>query len=642
MRKSVFLIAFSLIASSIIAQNSDPTIMTINGKDIKKSEFEYIYNKNKQQQVEQKTLEEYLDMFKDYKLKVFEAEANGIDTTAAFISELQGYRNQLAQPYLVDQEADEKLAKEAYARLQENVEVAHILFTIDEENPQKTATKAYEKAMSVKKQIDAGADFTAMAKKYSEDPSVARNNGYLGYIKGFMTVYPFEQAAFTTEVGTVSEPVLSRFGYHLVKVISRRTDPGEVLTAHVMVMLPTSMTPTEEAAKEAKIREAYSKLQAGASFEDVVQEYSEDPGTRETGGKMRWISTGRIVKEYEDVAFSLQVGEISEPFKTQFGWHIVTVLEKRGVKPYAEMQKEIMRRIAREDRAGNGRETLIAKLKEEYNYNFNGEKMSQLKELAITLGDGFQNAISADNETLFTLAGKNYKVSDYAEYYATNKQVQDLDIEKYLIESVDEYINYEVIAYENSILEDKYPDFRNLYNEYRDGMLLFEISNREVWDKASKDEKGLKKFFKKNKRQYSWSEPRFKGIVVQCSNDSIARVAEARLKELDYEESAKVLNKELNTGSERVIKVKRGLFVKGDNEIVDYSVFGGKPYFDEVFPVSFAKGRLLKKGPESYTDVKGQVTSDYQQKLEKDWVKSLDKKYKVEINQEVVSTIETK
>lgn len=642
MRKSIFLLAFSLFASNIIAQNSNPTIMTINGKEIKKSEFEYIYNKNKQQQVEQKTLEEYLDMFKDYKLKVFEAEANGIDTTSAFISELQGYRNQLAQPYLVDQEADEKLAKEAYARLQENVEVAHILFTVDEENPQKTAAKAYEKAMSVKKQIDAGADFTAMAQKYSEDPSVSRNNGYLGYIKGFMTVYPFEQVAFTTEVGAISEPVLSRFGYHLIKVISRRTDPGEVLTAHVMVMLPTSMTPTEEAAKEAKIREAYSKLQAGASFEDVVQEYSEDPGTRDTGGKMRWISTGRIVKEYEDVAFSLQVGEISAPFKTQFGWHIVTVLEKRGVKPYAEMQKDIMRRIAREDRAGNGRETLIAKLKEEYNYNFNGEKMSQLKEVATKLGDGFQNAISADNETLFTLAGKNYKVSDFAEYYAANKKEQDSDIEKYLIESVDEYINYEVIAYENSILEDKYPDFRNLYNEYRDGMLLFEISNREVWDKASKDEKGLKKFFKKNKRQYSWSEPRFKGIVVQCSNDSIARVAEARLKELDYEESAKVLNKELNTGSERVIKVKRGLFVKGDNEIVDYSVFGGKPYFDEVFPVSFAKGRLLKKGPENYTDVKGQVTSDYQQKLEKDWVKSLDKKYKVEINQEVVSTIETK
>lgn len=644
MRKSIFLLAFSLFASNMVAQDSDPTIMTINGKEIKKSEFDYIYNKNKQQQLEQKSLEEYLDMFKDYKLKVIEAEANGIDTTKAFISELQGYRNQIAQAYLVDQEADEKLAREAYARLQENVEAAHILFTIDESNPEKTEAKVYEKALALKKQIDAGADFTEMAKKHSEDPSVARNAGYLGYIKGFMTVYPFEEAAYNTEVGEVSEPVLSRFGYHLIKVISRRTDPGEVLSAHIMVMLPTSMTPAEEKAKEAKIREAYQKLQDGAAFEDIVREYTEDPATRETEGKMRWLSTGRIVKEYEDVAFSLNVGEISEPFKTPFGWHIVKVIEKRGLKSYEEMQKEIMRRIARDDRAGNGRESLIAKLKIEYNYNFNGEKMAQIKELAqkTSLDSTFQVAIASDNETLFTLAGNSYKVSDFAEYFANNKTEQDSKVENVIMRSVDEYIDYAVISYENTQLEAKYPEFRNLYNEYRDGMLLFEISNREVWDKASKDEKGLKKYFKKNRRQYSWNEPHFKGVVVQCKNDSIATLAETRLKELNYDESAKTLNKELNTGSERVISVKRGLFVKGDNGIVDYYVFGAKPYVDETYPVSFAKGRLLKKGPECYTDVKGQVTSDYQQKLEKDWMKKLNQKYKVEINNDVVSTIEEK
>ena len=642
MKKGIFLLAFSLLASNIIAQDNDPTIMTINGKEIKKSEFDYIYNKNKQQQLEQKSLDEYLEMFKDYKLKVMEAEANGIDTTKAFISELEGYRNQIAQGYLVDQEADEKLAREAYNRLQENVEVAHILFTVDENNPAKTEAKAYEKAIALKKQIDAGADFTEMAKKYSEDPSVARNGGYLGYIKGFMTVYPFEEVAFTTKVGEVSEPVLSRFGYHLIKVISRRSDPGEVLTAHIMVMLPTSMTATEEKAKETKIREAYQKLQDGAEFADVVQEYTEDPGTRDTDGKMRWISTGKIVKEYEDVAFSLNVGEISAPFKTPFGWHIVKVLEKRGLKPYEEMQKDIMRRIARDDRAGNGRESLISKLKVEYNYNFNGEKMAQIKELAqkTYLDSTFQKAIASDNETLFTLAGNNYKVSDYADYYAENKLELESKIENTIMRSVDEYINYSVIAYENSQLENKYPDFRNLYNEYRDGMLLFEISNREVWDKASKDEKGLKKYFKKNRRQYSWSEPHFKGVVVQCKNDSIAKLAETMLKDLKYEDSAKVLNKELNTGGERVISVKRGLFVQGDNAIVDYYVFGAKPYIDETFPVSFAKGRLLKKGPENYTDVKGQVTSDYQQKLEKDWMKKLNQKYIVEINYDVVSTIE--
>ena len=428
MRKSALILAISLLVPAlVVSQESDPTIMTINGKEIKKSEFEYIYNKNKQQQLEQKTLDEYLEMFKDYKLKVMEAEANGIDTTQAFISELQGYRNQLAQPYLVDQEADEKLAQEAYARLQENVEVAHILFSVEEGNPNKTQAKAYEKAMAVKKRIDAGADFTEMAKKYSEDPSVARNNGYLGYIKGFMTVYPFEQVAYTTPVGEVSEPVLSRFGYHLIKVMSRRTDPGEVLTAHIMVMLPTSITPDEAKAKEAKIQEAYQKLLNGAAFEDMVQEYTEDPGTRDTDGKMRWISTGRIVKEYEDVAFSLNEGEISAPFKTPFGWHIVKVLEKRGLKPYAEMQKDIMRRIAREDRAGNGKESLIAKLKIDYNYKFYGDKMAQLKELAKStqLSENFQSAISQDNEALFTLNGIKYTVSNFAEYYANSKKPKE-------------------------------------------------------------------------------------------------------------------------------------------------------------------------------------------------------------------------
>ncbi len=645
MRKSALILAISLLVPAlVVSQESDPTIMTINGKEIKKSEFEYIYNKNKQQQLEQKTLDEYLEMFKDYKLKVMEAEANGIDTTQAFISELQGYRNQLAQPYLVDQEADEKLAQEAYARLQENVEVAHILFSVEEGNPNKTQAKAYEKAMAVKKRIDAGADFTEMAKKYSEDPSVARNNGYLGYIKGFMTVYPFEQVAYTTPVGEVSEPVLSRFGYHLIKVMSRRTDPGEVLTAHIMVMLPTSITPDEAKAKEAKIQEAYQKLLNGAAFEDMVQEYTEDPGTRDTDGKMRWISTGRIVKEYEDVAFSLNEGEISAPFKTPFGWHIVKVIEKRGLKPYAEMQKDIMRRIAREDRAGNGKESLIAKLKIDYNYKFYGDKMAQLKELAKStqLNENFQSTISQDNEALFTLNGIKYTVSNFAEYYANSKKPKETDAEKSITESVNDYINYAIIAYENSILEDKYPDFRNLYNEYRDGMLLFEISNREVWDKAAKDEKGLKKYFKKNRRQYSWNEPHFKGIVVQCKNDSVASEAKAMLKNLEYEESATTLNKELNRGSERVIKVKRGLFSYGDTAIVDSYFFGAKPYIDETFPVSFAKGRLLKKGPENYTDVKGQVTSDYQQQLEKDWIKYLNKKYKVEINYNVVSTIEEK
>lgn len=641
---STILLALAFGVVTLSAQNSDPDIMTINGKGIKKSEFEYVYNKNSQQQIEHKTLEEYLQMFKEYKLKVMEAEANGIDTTSAFLSELQGYRKQLAQPYLIDTEVDETLAKEAYARLQENVEVAHILFMIEENNPSKTKEKAYEKAIALKKRLDAGEDFTKLARECSEDPSVSRNDGYLGYIKGFMTVYPFEQAAYTTEVGNITEPVLSRFGYHIIKVMSRRADPGEVLPAHIMVMIPKGATESELKAKEEKIREAYQKLQEGATFEEVVEQYTEDPSTRDTEGKMRWVSTGRTIKEFEDVIFALGKGEISEPFKTPFGWHIAKVVDKRGLQSYEEMHKEIMRRISRDERAGSGRKSLIAKLKVEYNYNFNGDKMSQLKEtLKSSATDSlFANIISTDNATLFTLDGVAYSVADFAEYYSKHLTGKS-ETENSLTSKVDKYIDKAVIEYESSKLADKYPDFRNLYNEYRDGMLLFEISNREVWDKAAQDTKGLKKFFKKNKNKYSWSEPRFKGVVVQCKNDSIAMEAEKRLQKLDYETSATTLNKEMNVGSERVLKAKRGLFEIGDNAVVDYSVFKtGKQVVDETFPVSFAKGKILKKRPESYLDVKGQVTADYQTKLEKDWVEYLNKKYEVVIDYDVVSTIKEK
>ena len=237
---------------ALCAQNpeNDPVLMKVNGKSIKKSEFEYIYKKNNQQQTDSKSLDEYLELFKNYKLKVAEAEACGLDTTRSFRTELAGYRAQLVQPYLVDREMDDRLAKEAYDRLKENVEVSHILFRV---NPGMTETekdKVYQKAKSVLERIRKGEDFEKLAKEYSEDPSVKRNGGYLGYIGGFMTVYPFETAAYTTPVGSVSEPVLSQFGYHLIKVSDRRPDPGERLTAHIMLMLPSNASDEIKKEKE--------------------------------------------------------------------------------------------------------------------------------------------------------------------------------------------------------------------------------------------------------------------------------------------------------------------------------------------------------------------------------------------------------
>lgn len=638
------LAATALFTGMYAADAGDPDIMTINGKGIKKSEFEYIYNKNTQQQIEQKSLQDYLKMFCDYKLKVMEAEAAGIDTTAAFISELAGYRNQLAQPYLVDNVVDETLAMEAYNRLKEDVEVSHILLRVDSDDPEKSKDKVYEKAMNLARRVKKEENFDKLAKEYSEDPSAKKNGGNLGYIKGFMTVYPFETAAYNTKVGEISDPVLSRYGYHVIKVISRRPDPGEVLTAHIMVMLPSDISNEVKKEKEAKIREVYKKLQSGADFNEMVKEFSEDPGTRDTGGVLQWISTGRTVREYEDVAFSLKnPGDLSEPFVTPYGWHIVKLVERRDVKPFEEMRPEIMRRISRDERSNQGEKSLIAKLKVEYGYKFNGSKLEEMKKLAqtVSLSDtSFISTISGDNSVLFSLSDKNYTVADFAKYLNKNKGADKENNIDILNEKVDAFVDRSVISYESSRLADKYSDFRNLMSEYHDGMLLFEISNREVWEKAAKDTKGLQSFFKKNKKGYAWKEPRFKGYAVQCTGDSVAKLVTKKIKKLASDSAVYYLNREFNSDTLRQVKVKRALFALGDNKIVDYYAFHmGKVPVDEDFSVSFVNGKMLKKGPEDYTDIKGQVTADYQNALEKEWVKKLNEKYNVVIHEDVVATI---
>ncbi|MEG2163794.1 MAG: peptidylprolyl isomerase [Bacteroidales bacterium] len=638
------LVATALFTGMYGADAVDPDIITINGKGIKKSEFEYIYNKNTQQQIEQKSLNDYLKMFCNYKLKVMEAEAAGIDTTAAFISELAGYRNQLAQPYLVDNAVDENLAMEAYNRLKENVEVAHILLLVDNENPEKSKAKVYEKALNLAIRARKGESFEKLAAEYSEDPSAKKNSGNLGYIKGFMTVYPFECAAFNTKVGTISDPVLSRYGYHIVKVISRRADPGEVLTAHIMVMLPSDISNEAKKEKESKIREIYGKLQSGADFAEMVKEFSEDPGTRDTEGLLQWISTGRTVQEYENVAFALKnPGDISEPFITPYGWHIVKLVEKRGIKPFEEMRMEIMHRISRDERSAQGQKSLIAKLKTEYSYNLNSDKLAEIKKLAqsISLSDtSFVNAISGDKSVLFTIGAENYTVANFAKYLNENKNSTTKDNIEILNEKIDAFIDYSVISYEDARLNDKYSDFRNLMDEYHDGMLLFEISNREVWDKAAKDTKGLKSFFKKHKKNYAWKEPRFKGYAVQCTNDSVSKLVKRKIKKLASDSAVYKLNKEFNVDTLRHINVKRALFVLGENKVVDYYAFHiGKTPIDDKFPVSFVKGKILKKGPEDYTDIKGQITADYQNELEKSWVEELNEKYNIVIHKDVVATV---
>ena len=642
--KNKWLVAALLAGNSwawVLAADVDPVIMRVNNKDIHKSEFEYIYNKNSQQQIDQKSLDEYVTLFKNYKLKVAEAEALGIDTTSAFKNELAGYRDELAKPYLIDTSVDEQLAREAYERMKEDVEVSHILVGLNARTPEDRAA-ARQKADSILGRIRAGEDFGALAEKYSEDGS-RQNKGYLGFVRGGRTVYPFEKAAFALQPGEVSDVVETQFGYHLIKVHSRRPNPGEFLFAHIMVLVPRNASDEVKAQKESEIRAIYEELKAGADFATLAKERSEDTGSAVRGGELPWVSSGQFVKEFEDAGFALtNKGDITEPVLSPYGWHIIKLLDKRGIKPFEQMRSEIARMMSRDERGSMARTAMVTKLKDEYGFSLDETQKEKLMKLARELGkvdSSYIAAIHNDQSTLFSFEGHTCTVADFAGFLPKGRSVT-INVADYVSAMIGFMVDKEILDYEKGRLEEKYPDFRNLMNEYRDGILLFEVSNREVWEKASLDTEGLQKYFKKNRKKYKWDKPHYKGFLIQCSDDATAQAVKKRLKKLDADSVVVVLAREFNTDSLTHVKVERGLFVEGENAMIDQLVFKGAPAkVDEKLPVAFVWGKLLKKYPEAYTDVRGQVTADYQNYLEKVWVENLNKKFPVEINEDVLKTV---
>lgn len=626
------------ICASAVAQ--DPVLMTINGKDVTKSEFEYIYNKNNKQQVDLKSLDEYMPLFVNYKLKVDAAEQAGIDTTAAFISEFEGYRKELANPYLTDAETEQRLLQEAYEFNCKNVEISHVLISVGQGADDKEYEEARLKAQEVTDKALAGEDFAKLAMQYSEDPGSKDRGGYLGYIKGGRLIYPFEKVAFNMQAGEVSQPVKTRFGYHVIKVHDVRADRGERLCAHIFIMVPKNATPEVDAQKKAEAEAIYNDLLAGADFVTMAREKSNDQANAMNGGELPWISSGDLIKELEDVAYSLEVGAIAPPVRTQFGYHIVRLNNARGVKSYEEMLPELSQRIKRDERANMGRETLINSLKEQYNYKLDEAQVAA----AITLSGAV-----VDSAFLATMASRDIVFATYADKQITSKDIAASLQHRRISPSVssmtvvnneiERIVSRDLLDIEMSNLEVKYPEYRNLLNEYRDGMLLFEISNREVWEKASRDTQGLEKFFKKNKKKYTWDRPHYKGFVVACANDSVAQEVKKLMKKTKADELAALVESTFNSDSLTLVTLERGLYIEGDNAFVDELVFGGAvAQRDEKFPVVFVSGKTLKK-PESYLDVRGKVTADYQEYLEKEWIEKLNKQAKVVIYEDVLKTI---
>lgn len=635
------MVVLSCASLNAFSQDKKATILTIDGEAITLEEFDNIFRKNNRDSViTQQALDDYMQLFINFKLKVKEARALGLDTVTKFKTELEGYRAQLARPYLTDTDVLNELMREGYERLNQEVHASHILIKCDPNASPEDTLKAFNKAMDIRNQILNGSDFSIVAKDRSEDPSAKDNGGDLGYFTAFQMVYPFEDAAYKGNVGDISLPVRTRYGYHIIKIIDKRTARGEIHVAHIMIKEKKEEGGAANA--EAKATEIYQKLLAGEKFEDLSAKFSDDGSSAKKGGELPWFGTNKMVIEFEDASFALKNdGDISKPFKTSYGWHIVKRLGYKPVASYQEMEKEIKGKVSKDQRAEKTKASFITKLKKQYQFTYNQEVANLIAAKADT--NVFSGNLKLKKKelkmVLCTIDGKPYKVAEFQKLLASRMRVKTKQTPaEYVIAEAAAYAENSLLKYEDSKLEGKYDAFRLLMNEYREGILLFELTDQKVWTKAVKDTTGLQAYYNTNKTKYMWPE-RAEVAIYSCANAEVANKVRVMLSE--GADNVKIAN-EINKDTQLNLQVEEGLFAKEDKEILEKITW--KPgisenlnYNDQVVIVLVKN--VVASTPKKLTESKGLVTSDYQSFLEEQWIKELRAKYKFTINQDVLHSI---
>lgn len=646
-RAILVLVIFCFLFNLLYSVEKDTVLLTIDGKNITKSEFLRIYKKNNENAFDSKSIDEYLELFINFKLKVIEAENLGMDTTQDFIDEFEGYKEQLEEPYLLVREFDDSLLNEAYDRMKYDVKVSHILIKVEGSAPPEDTLHAYNKAMEIRERIINGEDFEKVARATSDDPSVKRNGGDLGFFTVFIYPYAFETAAYNQEVGDVSMPVKTRYGYHLIKTTDKREGKGSAKVAHIMVMVPYESSEDSVARARKRIEEIYKKLQDGEDFTELAKNYSDDKRSGRKGGEMRMFTVGKMVPEFEEASFALEnPGDVSDIVQTAYGFHIIKLIEKQPIPTFKEVKDDLRKKIDRDVRSANREIYFINSLKKEYNF----EEFPEVKEdfynyVDSTIYQELKNyKIDAElNKVMFKFDTVEVLQSDFYEFMLNNVYKKPIVSIPALIDGVyDRFVTQTLKEYERSILPYKYPDFKYLLEEYHDGILLFELTDQMVWSKAVEDTIGLKEFYNKNKNNYLWPD-RVLASKFICNNKETAdKVMELLIKNQKKKKMSdeQILNK-INSDT-TLLSIETGKFAKGQDQIIDSlkwekSISSIIEKDDEFIIVQIKD--LVKPEPKSLQESRGLVIADYQEYLEEKWIQELRNKYTIEINQEVLATI---
>ncbi len=528
------LLVIALITGCVASKtNSEQTIVSVDNQPVSVEEFLYVFEKNNiNQNLEQVTEEDirsYLDLFVNFKLKVREAETLGLDQDETFQKELEGYRQQLAQPYLTEQKFIDSLVQLTYERLKYEVNASHLLITVPESATPEDTLVAYQRIANIADKIKAGADFNQLASQVSEDPSAVKNKGNLGYFSAMQMVFDFEQAAYSMDLGEVSKPIRTRFGYHLIKLHDKRPSQGRIQISHILVRTNPGISSGDSTMAAQKAMGVYRLATTpDEDWSKLCRQFSEDLSTRQKGGVLPWIKMGDVanIPAFQSAAFALaEVGAISEPVKTEYGWHIIRLENKQELEPFEELEPRIKSSLSRNSRGDLNRKALVKRLRQENQVVEFGEVLKNITVYAndsLVLGN-WQAPKNIENgaDPILTIESKSFSVSDFLNYVASNQPIRlgQTPAQK-LNSAYGQFVEHNLVEYEKEHLSEKYPEYRMLYQEYREGLLLFQLMEEKVWNKAVEDTTGLSNFFSQNQDRYQW-EPRVDAEIYSASSEEV-------------------------------------------------------------------------------------------------------------------------
>ena len=630
------------------AQNKKNVLLTINSNPIYSSDFTKVFNKNLDLVVEesQKNVAGYLDLFIDYKLKITEAYAQELDKDKQYIKEFKKYQDQLAKKYIYDKRVTSKLVEEAYNRSLEEIDADHILILVSLNDSPKDTLDAFNKIKEARMKAINGQDFTSLVKEYSEEPAAKKTEGKLGYFTAFGMLYPFENSAYETKVGEISEIVRTSFGFHILKINDRRKKKPNINVSHIMIF---SNSYQKVSNPEEKINELYAMIMQGESFENVAKQFSEDKNTGVNGGQLKTFGPGDLkAPKFEEAAYSIKnIGAILPPIQSAFGWHIIRLNEKFSIPTFDEQKEEIEKKVNSGARSVVVTQALNNKIINKYGFKEGGDFIPYFKNYfndSIPKKKWVYTQIpDSENKIIITIGDREVRYSEYAKYLIENKNLLD----KYI--GVELLLSDMYISFKNKTLEDYYKErleieneeYATIIDEYRNGLLVYDVMNKNIWQIAKTDSTGLKNYYEQNKNNYKWKK-RLNVDIYSSSDEIITKQVQTLL--MKGEEST-TIKKLINSDGKINIITASGTYEIGQSELpkgLTANVGISDLKFNDGFYTVVNIKEVIEPTLKEFNDIRGVVISNFQAEIEKEWMQSLHDKYEVEINNRSLKKLKKK